>query len=266
MKRIISILVMILGISIIVLASIFVNNKDNSAKTLNDFMNISKGTARSEIIKKFGNPDGELSGLYGDIYFVDNKKVIINYYSNDYVLDVNVFDKEEVGKKDNDFTIIDKTVTENIPCATAMEKFYEDEVYEYFFPCIKSSWVIVKYNNGDEVDIKSALQSGLVTVNDLRENNIDFYEEEKYNTFMGTILEINNESVLIQPFENTEEYKYSDKIYFTYSKDKVKGVYNNFPVGSVVMITHTGIYRETYPPVGDLIYISGVGSQPIDNE
>lgn len=44
---------------------------------VNQFIEI--GTKQADIHEKFGEPAGTLSGLYGDIYTVDNKRVIIYY-------------------------------------------------------------------------------------------------------------------------------------------------------------------------------------------
>ena len=37
--------------------------------------------------------------------------------------------------------IVDRTKEEDISCDTALEKFYEDDGYEYYFGCIKSQYV-----------------------------------------------------------------------------------------------------------------------------
>ena len=70
--------------------------------------------------------------------------------------------------------IIDRTVTENLPCDTAFEKFYEDAENEYYFNCIKSDYIIVEYANGYKEDIKAALESGNATLADLRKFNIAY--------------------------------------------------------------------------------------------
>ena len=42
----------------------------------------------------------------------------------------------------------EKVKEENITCNTALEQFYEDKEYIYYFPCEKSKYVIVIYSNG----------------------------------------------------------------------------------------------------------------------
>ena len=53
-----------------------------------------------------------------------------------------------------------KTKEENITCNTALEQFYEDKEYIYYFPCIKSKNVIVIYSNGYQETVKSSLEYG----------------------------------------------------------------------------------------------------------
>ena len=75
--------------------------------------------------------------------------------------------------------ITDRTVTENLPCDTAFEKFYEDTENEYYFNCIKSDYIIVEYENGYKEDIKAALESGNAILADLKRFNIGFDTKEK---------------------------------------------------------------------------------------
>ena len=75
--------------------------------------------------------------------------------------------------------IIDRTVTENLSCDTAFEKFYEDAENEYYFNCIKSDYIIVEYANGYKEDIKAALESGKATLADLKRFNIGYDTKEK---------------------------------------------------------------------------------------
>lgn len=75
--------------------------------------------------------------------------------------------------------ITDRTVTENLPCDTAFEKFYEDAENEYYFNCIKSDYIIVEYANGYKENIKAALESGNATLADLKRFNIGYNTKEK---------------------------------------------------------------------------------------
>ena len=107
----------------------------------------------------------------GGAYLIDknrmdnNKSVIFSTWGYDYA------PPEVLGEI---VKIIDRTVTENLPCDTEFEKFYEDAENEYYFNCIKSDYIIVEYANGYKEDIKAALESGNATLADLRKFNIAY--------------------------------------------------------------------------------------------
>ena len=75
--------------------------------------------------------------------------------------------------------IRDREKEENLPCDTALEKFYEDESNEYYFYVIKSQYVVVTYNDGSSEDIAAALNAGRITVADLDRFNIAYRIEPK---------------------------------------------------------------------------------------
>lgn len=68
-------------------------------------------------------------------------------------------------------------------------------------------------------------------------------EEEVEHSFVATVLEINDTSVLVQPIEGEEELRSADQISF--------GIKNladiDAKVGSVVQVTYTGNIMESYP-------------------
>ena len=64
--------------------------------------------------------------------------------------------------------IVDTTKDiKNFSCAEALEQFYEDEENKYYYSCIKSKYVIVKYQNGYEETVKSAFENGTNKIKDL---------------------------------------------------------------------------------------------------
>jgi len=75
--------------------------------------------------------------------------------------------------------IRDRAKEENLPCDTALEKFYEDESKEYYFSVIKSQYVIVTYSDGSSEDIVTALTAGRVAIADLDEFGIEYHTEPK---------------------------------------------------------------------------------------
>ena len=87
---------------------------------------------------------------------INAKKILQNMPLSDYL-------NKYIDKNSQTFThlkIIDKTKEENITCNTALEQFYEDKEYIYYFPCIKSKNVIVIYSNGYQETVKSSLEYG----------------------------------------------------------------------------------------------------------
>ncbi len=51
--------------------------------TITDYQSVEVGTKQEKVHKRFGEPDSTLSGLYGDIYVVEDKQVIIYYDFNE---------------------------------------------------------------------------------------------------------------------------------------------------------------------------------------
>ena len=85
--------------------------------------------------------------------------------------------KFQIGKV---IEIVDTTKDiENFTCAEALEQFYEDENYRYYYSCIKSKYVIVKYENGYEETVANALKYGTINIEDLDTYNIKYIKEDK---------------------------------------------------------------------------------------
>lgn len=91
--------------------------------------------------------------------------------------------------------IVDKTKDKkDFMCAEALEEFYRNDDYVYFYSCIKSSYVIVKFENGIEMTVKDALKNEYITIKDLDEYKIDYYKSANglTNTYINDYrLELN---------------------------------------------------------------------------
>lgn len=74
--------------------------------------------------------------------------------------------------------IIDYTLI-NVNCAEAIEPFYEDNKYIYYWECIKNNYMIVRYENGYEETVENALKHRNITIEDLDNYNISYIKEEK---------------------------------------------------------------------------------------
>ena len=78
------------------------------------------------------------------------------------------------------YTLIDKTKKiKDFVCAEALESFYQDENYIYYWSCIKNKYMIVKYSDGHEETISDALSQGKIDIQLLNKFDIDYIKEEK---------------------------------------------------------------------------------------
>lgn len=71
--------------------------------------------------------------------------------------------------------IIDATYS----CVNSPEKFYEDEKYIYLFPCVKSSSIYVKFENGNKMLVVNALEEKKVTIDELIKAGLEVQKKEK---------------------------------------------------------------------------------------
>lgn len=73
------------------------------------------------------------------------------------------------------------------------------------------------------------------------------YEDENYSNweeryqFLGTILDIQNDSIIVEPVNGTNERKTSDKIIIKKINDDI------YVIGNKVKITYNGNINESYP-------------------
>lgn len=77
----------------------------------------------------------------------------------------------------NEFTIVDETIT----CAEALEEIYRDDEYIYYLPCIKSATIFLKYDNGEKITVKEALDDEKVTIDKLIKEGLKVYKEPIQN-------------------------------------------------------------------------------------
>ena len=183
-----------------------------------------------------------------DMYMMDNNKpVIFSTWGYDYA------PPEILGGV---VSIIDKTKeNDDFSYSTALEKIFEDEKNEYFLGCIKSSYIIVKYENGYEEDVKEALKSGRIAINDLDRFDISYITQVKKqqyeNSFVATVIESTSTYIMVRPNENENEIKSSDKIVISLKK----GNNDVYKVGSTVIVCYNGGIMESYPARIDTGYV-----------
>ncbi len=75
--------------------------------------------------------------------------------------------------------IVDHTETDDIPYAEALEEFFEDEEYEYFYSGIYSQHVKAYFSDGFVDEAHHSLAAGLVTLEDYDRFGIKYYKEAK---------------------------------------------------------------------------------------
>lgn len=77
--------------------------------------------------------------------------------------------------------VVDTTKNiKNFACAEALEEFYSDDSYTYYWSCIKDKYMIVRYESGFEETISSALKNSTIDISDLDIYGIDYIRDEKY--------------------------------------------------------------------------------------
>lgn len=99
-----------------------------------------------------------------------------------YMFGWNDFKVDDLSGTSNGKTVVkitDRAREENIPCDTALEWFYGDDKYEYYFGVIKSQYVKVTYSDGTTEDIITALENGSVKITDLDRFDIEYYTKAR---------------------------------------------------------------------------------------
>lgn len=86
-----------------------------------------------------------------------------------------VFNENIICPKDADFVIVDETEV----CAEALELFYEDENYKYYYPCIKNATTFIKKNNKKQT-VRESLEDKTISVESLLKSGLSFIRKEKY--------------------------------------------------------------------------------------
>lgn len=83
--------------------------------------------------------------------------------------------------------IIDLTEENHLSTADALEEFYKDSDYTYYFPSIKSEYIECQFSNGDTMPIKQALDDGKVTVSDLDTYGIFYWKVDKEGKYIKSV-------------------------------------------------------------------------------
>lgn len=185
--------------------------------------------------------NGDLEIIEWGTYFGQDKTeyVVINAYydeedtsnleteiknSNNWFLsknsnsDLKIFIPITFVEKDNEYYLIyNKTLNEynKIPSTSGNYECY-----------------VMRYNTSEKI-----MEIHKFKFNYIKEDDLSNSEKQ----FKGKIVEINDNTIIVEPEENTLERKSSDKII-------IKEVYNEYVViGDKVLITYNGLIEESYP-------------------
>ena len=111
-------------------------------------------------------------GIFLILYIKNNEfNRFKNFLNNKYVEEL-----DDDNKKDK-VILVDKFPSNN--CAHAIEYFYWDDQYKYYFNCIKSDYMYVIVNDV-EYKLVDALENSVVTI-EMLENNGYIFKKEKIN-------------------------------------------------------------------------------------
>ena len=109
------------------------------------------------------------------------------------------------------YNIVDRTGLQDIPTDAALECFYTDETFEYFFSSIKSEYVMVYYTDGTSENVKAALQAGHITIADLKKFDIWYRREVRDDLPQLTISDLKE---LIATYGEDLTWKHFAQYYF----------------------------------------------------
>ena len=78
------------------------------------------------------------------------------------------------------YTLVDKTKEiKDFACAEALEEFYEEDNYIYYWSCMKNKYMVVRYDDGNEETISQALLKGHIDIQILDKFEINYIKYEK---------------------------------------------------------------------------------------
>ena len=84
-------------------------------------------------------------------------------------------------------SIVDLTRVNQLDTCPALELFYEDSGFQYYFPSIKSEYIECQFSNGDTMKITEALKNGTVSVSDLDAYDIQYWMVNKAGNYINSL-------------------------------------------------------------------------------
>lgn len=83
--------------------------------------------------------------------------------------------------------IIDLTEVNQLSTDTALEEFFIDEDYTYYFPSIKSEFIICQFSNGDTMKFIDALERKKASISDLDTYGIQYWLVDKNGIYINSL-------------------------------------------------------------------------------
>lgn len=182
---ILSIVVLIFGISLVVFESDVLEDKKEKESNKTEITNKEEATVDKEEKnessteeKNESSTEEEKNNNDDNKEANDNEPSLDNSKNNDEELKS---EKVPVIEIPNNSIVVNKKITIDNRCditAQALEKIYEDNDYTYYLSTISSGCIYIKVN-GNEYTLKKAINEKIVTVYELEENGFKFIKEER---------------------------------------------------------------------------------------
>lgn len=150
-----------------------INNIDNTKKE--DTNNTSKTTTIIDI--EISDNSTNSQNTSNDLEDEKNDNLEKNNSFNEIEDKKSIYKEDKMDKTDlNKIILVDESNGQS--CVQAIEYFYEDAYYKYYFTCIKSQNMYV-IKKGRKYKLVDALKEGIVTIEELAQNGYSFPKTSK---------------------------------------------------------------------------------------
>lgn len=112
----------------------------------------------------------------------------VDMLNNSEVIDT---EKKQEATSENDtgidiqlVNIVDLTEVNQLSTDSALEEFFKDADYTYYFPSIKSEYIECQFSNGEKMAVIEALKSGKVSIPDLNMYDIFYWKVDKEGNYI----------------------------------------------------------------------------------
>ncbi|MBE5820400.1 MAG: hypothetical protein E7310_06285 [Clostridiales bacterium] len=123
----------------------------------------------------------------GDLNYKDKGILVDTYCGTNGIKDTAIKGfSYSLNYEGGNYILVDETKKiKDFAADTALEPFYADESYTYFWSCIKNKYMIVKYSDGSKELISDALEKGHIDIQTLDKFDISYIKEENFQMYKG---------------------------------------------------------------------------------